>query len=128
MTHLGNLLTTIKNSQLRKKEFVKVPHTNLLEGVCKVMKEKGFINDYKIVEEKFKYLQVFIAYDKDGQPMINSTKLVSKPGVRRYMKAADIRPLLKGKGLRIISTPKGLMDGIDAKKINVGGELLCEVY
>lgn len=128
MTHLGNLLTNLKNSQLRKKETINVPYTNLIVSVCEILKARNFIRDFEIVEGKFKQIKISLSYPEDGSMAILSAKLVSKPGVRKYQKAIDIRPLLNGRGLRIVSTPKGIKDGMEAQKMNLGGELLCEVY
>ncbi len=128
MNHLGNLLTTLKNSQYRKKDSIRVQYTKLIESVCKILKDRNFISDYEIVEDKFKYISVKMKYDEKKEPAISVAKLVSKPGVRKYISSSEIRSLIGGRGVRILSTSKGVVAGDDAKKMKVGGELLCEVY
>jgi len=128
VTHLGNLLTNLKNSQLRKKESIEVPYTNLISSVCEILKKREFIQDFEVIENQFKKVKIYLNYPKDGTLAIMDAKLISKPGVRKYQKSVDIRPLLNGRGLRIISTSRGVMDTLEAQKLKLGGELLCEVY
>jgi len=123
---IADLLTRIRNASRAHHVTAHVPHSKLKENVLKVMKEMNFISDYKIETDKknFKSLSVTL---NENRPDI-TLKRVSSPGQRIYIKNEDLKPIKSGLGITIISTSKGVMTNLDAKKQNLGGELLCEIY
>lgn len=127
---IADLLTRIRNAQLRKsKEFV-VPSSKMVVSIVDILKKEGFIEDYKNGENKEttrKEVTINLKYP-DGKPSITGLKRISKPGVRRYVGYRDIRKVLSGLGVSIVSTPKGVMTGDSARKERVGGEILCEIW
>lgn len=121
---IADLLTRIRNAQNAKHEMTTVPHSKIKESILKVMKEKGFIADYKAVEtDGRKNLEVMLPEDRTL-----TLKRVSSPGQRIYIKKENLKSLKSGLGIRILSTSKGIMTNIEARKMNVGGELICEIY
>jgi small subunit ribosomal protein S8 len=125
---VSDFLTRIRNANMRRREYVDVPSSNLKVAIAKVLKEEGYIKHYKVTsDEKQGVLRVFLKYMPTGERAITHMKRVSKPGRRQYVKAKDIPFILGGLGTAIISTPKGVITGKAAKRINVGGELLCTI-
>ena len=123
------MLSTIKNASMAKKLHVEVMHTNECESIAKVLKDKGFLSDVKVfkpAETSRKMLSIDIA-ESAGVPAIGDVKIVSKPGRRVYRKSAELKDVAGGFGIQLVSTPKGVMSGVEAKKQNLGGEVLCEV-
>jgi len=121
---IADLITRIKNAELSGKSEVFVPHSNFKLDILSVMKNHNIISEAKVFNEKDKEL---IRIDF-GSRQISHIKRLSKPGRRYYVKANNIPKPLRGLGLVIISTPKGVISGMEAKKLNVGGELICEVW
>ncbi len=124
---IADLLTRIRNAKSVNHETTSCPHSNLKEDVLRVMKGYGFIEDYETEtnEKNFKILMITL---KEDQPELTLTR-VSKPGQRIYVKKEDLRrPVKSGLGIKILSTSKGVMSNVEAKKENVGGELICEIY
>lgn len=127
---IADLLTRIRNANQVNKEFVEIPYSILKEGVLKVLKESGFVGEVKIFKEKNvkrKMLSVELIYI-DGSPKIQHIERVSKPGLRVYSGYKDLQKVLGGFGTYIISTPKGLLNSIEAKKKKVGGEIICKIW
>ena len=122
---IADLLTRIRNAGAAKKALVHVPYSGVKENICRVLKENEYIANVKTVGEGVaKELLVELLENKRD---ICLTR-VSKPGQRIYVKRDGIKKVLNGLGISIISTPKGIMSGSEARKANLGGELLCEVY
>lgn len=122
---IADLLTRIRNAARAKKAMVHAPYSKLKHAVCDVLKEHGYILGAKAVGEGIeKELIVELYADKKDIHL----KRISKPGQRIYVKKTEIPRVLDGLGLAVLSTPKGVMSGDKAKKENVGGEYLCEVY
>lgn len=122
---IADLLTRIRNALRAHHEKATIPHSKIKENVVKVLKENNFIEDYKVITEgKFPVLE--IALKTDARDLV--VKRVSKPGQRIYVKHGSLRPIKSGLGIQIISTSKGVMTSLKAKKANLGGEVLCEVY
>jgi small subunit ribosomal protein S8 len=97
--------------------------------VARILKEEGYLANFKVIEEKGKRtLRVFLRYTPDRRSVITDLKRISRPGSRRYVGKMDIRAVVGGMGISILSTPRGLMTGQAARKQGVGGELLCEVW
>jgi small subunit ribosomal protein S8 len=126
---IGDFLTTLRNGSMATKAVVKARHSNMRESIANILKQEGFLLDYKINEQPngIKELEVNLKF-RDTQPVIAGIKRESKPGCRRYFKYQDIPPVLGGLGISILTTSKGLMTGDDAKRQKLGGELLCQVW
>lgn len=122
---IADLLTRIRNAVRAHHEKVNAPYSKTKESIIKVMKQKGFIEDYKVeTEGKFKNLSITL---KEGRKDLSLTR-ISKPGQRIYIKNSELRTVKSGLGIVIISTSKGIMTNLEARKLSLGGELLCEVY
>ena len=126
---IADLLTRIRNGALAKHPRVEMPSSKMKIEIARILKEEGYLANYKVVEEKGKKtLRVFLRYTPDRRSVITDLKRVSRPGSRRYTGKAGIRAVMGGMGISILSTPRGLMTGQTARKEGVGGELLCEVW
>ncbi len=126
---ISNLLTNIRNSSMVNKETVDVPASKMAGHILQIFKDTGYIEDYKFLENETQGLiRVYLKYVSDGQPTIFGIDRVSKPSCRVYAKSKQIKPVLNGLGISIVSTSKGLMSDKQAKEANVGGEILCNVW
>ena len=126
---IADLLTRIRNAARAKHPRVDLPSSKLKVEVARILKDEGYLSNYKVVEEKGKKtLRVFLRYTPDRRSVITDLRRVSRPGSRRYTGKAGIRPVVGGMGISILSTPRGLMTGQPARKAGVGGELMCEVW
>lgn len=126
---LGDMLTRIRNAQRASLPVTKCPHSMVRQSVCDVLKEEGYIRGYNIVDmgNNKKEMQIELKYD-EGQPVIRELKRISKPGRRVYSKIKDLEPFRNGLGIKVISTPRGVMPDYKARNENIGGEVLCQVY
>ncbi len=126
---LADMLTRIRNAYRAKHESVSCPASKLKIGVVKILKKKGFIDAYKFEEDgKQGILHIHLRYDIDHMPMIKGIDRISKPGLRRYSGSNEVPPVLRGLGITILSTSKGVMADDEAKEKKLGGELLCRVW
>jgi small subunit ribosomal protein S8 len=127
---IGDFLTRIRNAAAAKHQRVDVPASKLKTEIARILKEEGYISTFKLVEESKtrKMLRVFLKYTPDRRSVISGIKRISRPGARCYLSVADIRPVVGGLGINILTTPKGLMSGRAARKSKLGGEILCEVW
>jgi small subunit ribosomal protein S8 len=126
---IADLLTRIRNGARAKHPRVDIPASKLKVEIARILKDEGYLANFKLVEEKGKKtLRVFLRYTPDRQCVITDVKRISRPGSRRYTGKSDIRQVVGGMGISIISTPRGLMTGQTARKEGVGGEVLCEVW
>jgi small subunit ribosomal protein S8 len=124
---IADLLTRIRNGARAKHPRVDIPASKLKVEVARILKDEGYVANFKLVEEKGKKtLRVFLRYTPDRRSVITDLKRVSRPGSRRYTGKLGIRQVVGGMGISILSTPRGLMTGQDARKEGVGGEILCE--
>jgi small subunit ribosomal protein S8 len=125
---LGDMLTRIRNAQMRKKTKVTTPGSRLRERVLDVLQAEGYIRGYSQLEEDGKAeLEIELKY-YDGQPVIREIERVSRPGRRVYASVKNIPRVSNGLGVSILSTPKGVMSDAEARDQNVGGEVLCRVF
>jgi small subunit ribosomal protein S8 len=125
---VGDLITRIRNAQLRGRSKVTSPASTLRVRVLNVLKDEGYIRDFReIADGAHKELEIELKYF-EGAPAIHEIQRVSKPGRRVYSSIKDLRLVRNGLGISIISTPKGVMSDAAARAQNVGGEVLCEVY
>jgi len=126
---IADLLTRIRNGTRARHPRVDVPASNLKVEIVRILKEEGYLANFKLVEEKGrKTLRVFLRYTPDRRSVITDLKRISRPGARRYTGKNGIRSVMGGMGIAILTTPRGLMTGHAARKEGVGGELLCEVW
>ncbi len=125
---LGDMLTRIRNAQLRGKSTVRTPASKLRGWVLDVLVDEGYIRGYEpVADAKYPEIEISLKYF-DGTPVIRELKRVSKPGRRVYMSVDDIPQVRQGLGVSIVSTSKGVMSDAAARSANVGGEVLCTVF
>lgn len=122
---IADLLTRIRNAIKAHHQTTDVPHSGIKENILKVMKQHGFIENYEVSEERgLKVIEITLK--ENAQDLI--FKKISKPGQRIYIKNSELKPVKSGLGISIISTSKGIMSNSEAKKLNIGGEIICEIY
>jgi small subunit ribosomal protein S8 len=125
---LGDLLTRIRNAQMRNKSKVSSPGSRLRESVLEVLKTEGYIRGFSVTEREGRSeLEIELKYF-DGAPVIREIERISKPGRRVYTSVKNLPRINNGLGVAIVSTPKGVMADHDARDANVGGEILCTVF
>ena len=126
---IADFLTRIRNAHMAKKHSVDIPSSNLKIRLLYVLKEEKFIRDYFLIEDnKQNILRVFLKYDNDSRPVIQGIKKISTPGCRKYVASDKIPRVLNGMGISILSTSKGVVSNKKAEVLNVGGEVLCQVW
>lgn len=133
---VADYLTRIRNAIRVKHRVVEIPASNLKKAMTKVLYEKGYIARYKFIDTDPEgnrlpqgRIKIALKYDKiSKQPAISNLTRVSKPGLRKYSPVSDLPRVLNGMGIAIISTPRGVMSDKEARRLNVGGEVLCFVY
>ena len=126
---IGDMFSRIRNGQLRSLNSIEIPSSNFRKNILEILKREGYINDYFIEKNDNNKITLKITLKYyDGDPVIKEIKRVSKPGRRVYSRATSIPKVMNGLGLAILSTPKGVMSDTDAKKNNVGGEIICRVF
>jgi len=126
---IGDMLTRIRNAQLRTLYNVKIPSSSYRAKILEVLKQEGYISNYKLLSESNNKnsLEVDLKYH-NGMPVIKEITRVSKPGRRIYAKASSIPKVQNGLGLAIVSTSKGIMSDNEARTQNIGGEIICKVF
>src|SRR3954471_12892812 len=125
---IGDLLSRIRNGQMRRKAKINSPNSRLRTRLLDVLQAEGFIRGYAEVETKgHKELEIELKY-QEGEPVIRELKRVSTPGRRVYSAVSELKPHRQGLGVSILSTPQGVMTDTTAKEKNVGGEVLCQVF
>ena len=125
---IGDLFARIRNAQMRSLNFVEVPASNFRLRILEVLKNEGYIINYSTSEtDNKKIIKINLKY-YEGTPVIREIKRISKPGRRVYSKASSIPKILNGLGVAILSTPKGVMSDTEARKNNLGGEIICRVF
>lgn len=127
---ISDMLTRIRNALMVRHESVDVPYSNVKLGISKILKEEGYIRNYKIFvdEQRKKYLKVYISYDDASVSVITGLKRISKPGRKVYAKVGELPKLTKRIGMVVLSTSHGLMTDKNAKKNNIGGEPLLLIW
>ncbi len=126
---IGDMFSRIRNAQMRSLSSIEIPSSNFRKNILEILKNEGYIKDYFIEKnERNKIsLRVNLKY-YEGDPVIKEIKRISKPGRRVYSRATSIPKVMNGLGLAILSTPKGVMSDEEARKQNVGGEIICRVF
>ena len=126
---IADMLTRIRNALMVSYDTVDIPCSKLKINISKVFKSEGFIKNYRIISEgRQKLIRIFLKYDEKGESVIDGLKRVSKPGCRIYTNRDKIPQVLNGFGINLLSTPKGIMTDKEARKLGVGGEILCSVW
>ena len=125
---IGDMISRIKNAQMRNHKIVELPSSNFKVKISEILKSEGFILDYKVNDDTNKsILSINLKYHS-GSPVISVIERVSKPGRRIFSRAESLPKINNGLGIAILSTPKGVMTDIDARKQKVGGEIICKVF
>ncbi len=123
------MLTRIRNAQLARHPKVDVPASKLKMDISRILKEEGFITNFKLAEDGAKRsIRIYLKYTPGNVPLISRIERVSRPGCRVYVGSKEVPRVLGGLGINILTTPKGVMTGATARKENVGGEVLCQVW
>ena len=126
---IADMLTRIRNAVQARHDSVDIPSSNMKVAIAKVLKDEGFVKSYQVVEGRpFKVLKVELQYVGKKEPVLTGIKRISKPGLRVYTKATDIPRVYGGLGVAVVSTPKGVMSGRQARRLNLGGEVICHVW
>ena len=125
---IGDMLARIKNSQLRNYKKIDMPSSKFKAKIAEVLKNEGYIIDFKVISDSnLPKLEILLKYNS-GNPVISSIERVSKPGRRIFSSAESLPKINNGLGIAIVSTPKGVMSDIDARKQKIGGEIICKVF
>ena len=125
---IGDMIARIKNAQSRNHKKVELPSSNFKVRIAEILKNEGFVKDFKVNSENNKNLLFLELKYHSGNPVINTFERVSKPGRRIFSSADGLPKINNGLGIAIVSTPKGVMTDLDARKQRVGGEIICKVF
>jgi small subunit ribosomal protein S8 len=126
---ISDMLTRIRNGLAARHPKVDVPASRLKSDIAKILKDEGFIANYKLTEEGAKKsIRIYLKYTAGNVPVISRIERISRPGCRVYVGSKEIQRVLGGLGVNILTTPRGVMTGGTARKEGVGGELLCQVW
>ena len=127
---IADMLTRVRNATRAKHPRVDVPASKLKIEIARILKEEGFIATYKVAEENRvkKTLRIFLKYTPDRHSVVSGLKRISRPGRRVFSGKSEVKKVMGGMGVSIMTTPKGVMTGRQARKRGLGGELLCEVW
>ena len=129
MDTVSEFLTRIRNAGEARHEKLDVPASKFREGVADILAKTGFIRSFKVAKDsKQGLMRIYLKYDENGQHAISSISRVSRPGRRIYVKSLQIPEIRSGLGLTILSTNQGIMSGNEAKKRNLGGEVICKIW
>ena len=124
---IGDMIARVKNAQARNHKKVELPSSNFKSKIADILKNEGFIKDFKITNDKKPILTLELKYHS-GNPVISNFERISKPGRRIFSSADSLPKINNGLGIAIISTPKGVMTDMDARKQKIGGEIICKVF
>lgn len=125
---IADMLTRVRNGIRARHQRVDMPSSQLKVEIARILKEEGYISNYKLAEEgKKKVLKVFLKYGTDGRSAISELERISKPSRRVYVGAREVPRVLGGLGVNILTTPRGVMTGKSARRAGVGGEVLCNI-
>ena len=126
---IADMLTRIRNGHMVKHTKVDMPVSKMKVSLARILKEEGYIKNYKVLkDEQQGVLRIYLKYYEGNQPVITGLKRLSTPGRRVYVKSKDIPRVLNGMGVAVLSTSKGILVDREARKRNLGGELLCSVW
>lgn len=126
---IADLLTRIRNANSAKHDSVDIPASNMKKAICQILVDEGYVKNFTVVEDgKQGIIKVNLKYGEGKSPVINGLKRVSKPGLRVYSSAEELPRVMKGLGVAIVSTSKGVMTDRQARKENLGGEVLAFIW
>jgi small subunit ribosomal protein S8 len=126
---IADMLTRIRNAVRIERSTVEVPSSKVKRGLAEVLKREGYIWDWaEMSEAKFPHIRIDLKYGPNGERAIRHIKRVSKPGRRVYNRATDLKPILNGLGISVISTSRGVISDREARQRNLGGEVLCQIW
>ncbi|MHC5067091.1 MAG: 30S ribosomal protein S8 [Planctomycetota bacterium] len=125
---IADMLTVIRNGVLAGKDQVSFPHSNLKGKVCDVLKDEGYISRVEVIDTApARTIRVGLRYTEDGDSVIHEIRRISKPGCRIYKSRGELKPVIRGYGITIVSTSKGVLSDRACRAANIGGEVLCSV-
>jgi len=124
---IADMLTRIRNANQALIPEIEMGHSKMKESIARILKKEGYVNDFSVEGKTLKKLKLKLKY-QGRKGIIEGLRRVSSPGLRRYVAATEIPRVLGGMGVAIVSTPRGVMTGLEARKANVGGELLCFIW
>ena len=126
---ISDLLTRMRNAMMARHKYMEIRWSKIKEGIVEILKEEGFVEDFFVKGQGAEVrMRVQLKYARDRKPVIQGLERVSRPGRRRYVEADKIRPVQGGMGICILTTSKGLMTGLKARRSKSGGEILCNVW
>jgi small subunit ribosomal protein S8 len=126
---IADMLTRVRNGIQARHESVEMPSSNMKVAIAKVLRDEGFVKGYQVLGDRpFTKLRIDLQYTGKHVPVLTGIKRISKPGLRVYTKAAEIPRVYGGLGIAVVSTPKGVMSGRQARRLNLGGEVICHVW
>jgi small subunit ribosomal protein S8 len=126
---VADMLTRIRNAISARHQKVDIPASKLKLEIARILKEEGYVSNFKATEEEgHKILRIYLKYANNSEAVISNVNRVSRPGCRVYVRRTEIPRVLGGLGINILTTPRGVMTGRQARKQGLGGELLCEVW
>ncbi len=126
---IADLLTRIRNALIARHDRVDVPASKIKVAIVRILKDEGFIKNFKVSKDnKQGMIRIFLKYSDHNAPVINGLARISTPGRRVYQGASDIEPVLSGLGVAVVSTSSGVMTDKEARRRNVGGEMICRIW
>ncbi|MDR1050144.1 MAG: 30S ribosomal protein S8 [Deltaproteobacteria bacterium] len=126
---IADLLTRVRNALTARHDRVEIPASRLKVAIVRILKDEGFIKNFKVSRDnKQGQIRIFLKYSDRNSPVINGLQRVSKPGRRVYQKASELKPVLSGLGVLVVSTSRGVMTDKEARRNNLGGECLCQIW
>jgi small subunit ribosomal protein S8 len=126
---IADLLTRIRNAIIARHDRVDVPASRIKVAIVRILKDEGFIKNFKVSKDNRQgQIRIFLKYADHNVPVINGLERISKPGRRVYQRSADLAPVLSGLGVAIVSTSSGVMTDKEARRRNLGGETLCQIW
>ena len=127
---IADMLTRIRNAVAARHDYVQMPASKMKIAIADVLKREGYIKDFEVIQDKgqHKIIRAQLSYSGKREPVLNGIQRVSKPGLRVYTQRREIPRVYGGLGIAILSTPQGVMTGQEARRRNVGGEVLCYVW
>ena len=126
---IADMLTRVRNALISRHPKVDVPASRLKMEIARILKEEGFILNFKLTEEgNRKFIRIYLKYTPSNVPVISRIERVSRPGCRVYVGSKEVPRVLGGLGVNILTTPRGVMTGMSARKEGVGGEVLCQIW
>ena len=125
---IADMLTRIRNAHMAEREVVEIPYSKSKDEITRVLKKAGYITDYVVEGGKKKVLRVYLKYMAENEPAIQGLKRESSPGLRNYVSVDEIPRVLGGMGIAVLSTSAGIMTDKEARRRNIGGEVMCSIW